>query len=299
MKEKKTDIWMPLYIGEYVADTMGFTTEQHGAYLLLLMACWKAKGAVLGDDETLISITKLPAARWRASKAKILSKFQIGDDGTISQKRATKEIAKADRVSNARSNAGKEGAAKRWHQDGKQMANAMANASQNDGQSQSQVIPIEIPPPDQPPLPDRGAGSVGVDLPKGTKAGEVCRAIKLRNIQGVNPGNPELQALIAQGVEIETFEAAADICAKSKPPKGMNYLLGIVRRQLGEAATIAAGPGVQVGPWDETRSSILAKAAQLGIAPWDENDVRAERETFIAYTARVRRAVVQQEGQPA
>jgi len=149
--------------------------------------------------------------------------------------------------------------------------------------------------------PTTGSTDVGggVEIPKGTKAGEVCRAIKLRKIQGVSPGNPELQALIAQGVELETFEAAADICAKSTPPKGLNYLLGIVRRQLGEAATIAAGPGVQAGPWDATRSSIEAKAAALGLEPWKEHDISANRETFPAFTARVRRAVEQLEGEPA
>ena len=53
MNEKKIDIWIPLYIGEYTADTMAFTTEQHGAYPLLLMTCWKAKGVFPIDDESI------------------------------------------------------------------------------------------------------------------------------------------------------------------------------------------------------------------------------------------------------
>ena len=66
MSDKKTDIWMPLYIGDYLAETMSFTTEQHGAYIRLLMACWREQGKPLsGTDEDLATITGLTIARWR------------------------------------------------------------------------------------------------------------------------------------------------------------------------------------------------------------------------------------------
>jgi len=297
MSEKKTDIWMPLYIGEYVADTMTFTTEQHGAYMLLLMACWKSKGTLPTDDESLVSITKLTVARWRGMRAKVLAKFEISADGlTMGQKRSSKEIAKAEKVSEARSFAGKAGAAKRWQNDGKPIANAIANASQNDGQQQSQSqLPTQV----EPPHTDSDAGSVGGDRQSPTRAGEVCRAIKARKVADVNPSNPELNALIAKGVPVETFEAAAEICAKATPPKGFAYLLGIVKRQLGEAAAIASGVGMPEKPWDENRSTIEAKGEELGLGRWDEHDLSTKRETFAQYTARVRRAVEQRQGVPA
>ena len=41
---------MPLYVGDYMSDTIGMTNREHGAYLLSLMAYWK-KGESLTAQE--------------------------------------------------------------------------------------------------------------------------------------------------------------------------------------------------------------------------------------------------------
>lgn len=131
---KKNDTWMPLYIGDYLADTSRLTTEQHGAYLLILMDYWR-NGPPLDDDEELATITKLSLAQWRKHAPKIRSLFH-SLDGRLVQKRAEEERAKAGLISNKRSAAGKQGAAKRWGKGsgsecGEDVANAMASAIPN------------------------------------------------------------------------------------------------------------------------------------------------------------------------
>lgn len=66
--------FIPLYIPDYRADTAHLSTEQHGAYLLLIFHYW-AKGGLPGDDESLARIAGLPLARWRQHRATIAAFF--------------------------------------------------------------------------------------------------------------------------------------------------------------------------------------------------------------------------------
>lgn len=135
--------------------------------------------------------------------------------------------------------------------------------------------------PDSPIAPQAGAVA---DLPSPTKAGAICRAIKAKGVHGLNTSNPELLALIEKGVPVETFEAAAEVCAKSNPPKGLGYLLAIVKRQLAEAAAISGGPAAGIQAADpDSRSAIEAEGVAMGIGKWNEIS-----EQWHVYKARVR-----------
>lgn len=91
-KEAKPDTWMPLMIGDYLKDTSRLTTEQHGAYLLLLMDYW-TKGPPPDDDLALASITKLDARRWRLNRPTLVRFFRV-EDGEWRQKRADEELVR-------------------------------------------------------------------------------------------------------------------------------------------------------------------------------------------------------------
>lgn len=86
----KPDTWMPLVIGDYLKDTTRLTTEQHGAYLLLIMSYW-VDGPPLDDDEELAAITGLDARAWKKNRPKLQRFFRV-DGGRWFHKRIDKEI---------------------------------------------------------------------------------------------------------------------------------------------------------------------------------------------------------------
>lgn len=94
--DKKTDAWMPLWIGAYLADTQMLTTCQHGAYLLLLMAYWRERSALPDDDDALRSIAKADKAEWKKLRPTLVRFFKV-DAGVWWHKRVEAEIAEADK----------------------------------------------------------------------------------------------------------------------------------------------------------------------------------------------------------
>lgn len=70
---------MPWHIGDYFADTLHLTTEQHGAYLLLIAAYWRAGSALPDNDDRLMSITKLKPSKWHKHKPVLMAFFSVSD----------------------------------------------------------------------------------------------------------------------------------------------------------------------------------------------------------------------------
>jgi uncharacterized protein YdaU (DUF1376 family) len=138
-----SDTWMPFFVGDYLSATTRLTTEQHGAYVLLLLDYWK-NGPPPNDDAVLAQIVRMSPTAWRKSKAILIAFFEVRD-GQLIHKRVEKERARAAEITEERSKAGKAGAAKRWHNgkqsNGKRIANAidlpLANVQQNDAPSPS------------------------------------------------------------------------------------------------------------------------------------------------------------------
>lgn len=111
-KEKRADIWMPLYIADYLADTSHLSTEEHGAYLLLLMNAWTNEGVLPVNEERLRRITRMDRASWDASWPE-LKTFFYEDDDQLRHHRLDAELVRAKANVKQRSEAGKASAEKR------------------------------------------------------------------------------------------------------------------------------------------------------------------------------------------
>lgn len=139
----KNDVWMPLYVSDYLRDTQRLTGTQHGAYLLLLMEAWTHEGAVPSDDLELAMICRLTPREWKAQKRVVLGFWTLSEDGAAYiHKRVMAELDRARKITDKRSQAGKNGAAKRWQEDGKSHGKGIANGSQTDAPSPS---PYSVP----------------------------------------------------------------------------------------------------------------------------------------------------------
>jgi uncharacterized protein YdaU (DUF1376 family) len=109
----RPDSFMPLWIGDYLADTTHLSTAEHGAYLLLIMAYWRAGKALPTSDTQLSRITKMSPEEWKVARKSVLLFFKRTQDGYF-HARIEKELSKAKSVYDKRSQSGKLGNSKRW-----------------------------------------------------------------------------------------------------------------------------------------------------------------------------------------
>jgi len=99
---------MPFYVGDYLADTNHLSTEQHGAYVLLILHYWRTGKPLPLDPAQLARIARLSLAKWKKS-AQILEAFFEKTDAGFRQKRVEDEMAQAIEKYNKRAEAGRRG----------------------------------------------------------------------------------------------------------------------------------------------------------------------------------------------
>lgn len=105
--------YMPFWVDDYRRDTRHLTTEEHGAYLLLLMAAWEAPtNSIPDDDEMLARLAGVSATRWDKIKPIIMAFWHF--DGR-SKRWVQKRLKKERRLAVDRKQKASDAAASRWN----------------------------------------------------------------------------------------------------------------------------------------------------------------------------------------
>lgn len=85
---------MPVYWGDYLADTTHLSTEEHGVYLLLIASYWR-RGKPIPDDEAyLCGITRVSKFRAKIFRKVLLEFFDLSN-GEWTHRRIEKEILRS------------------------------------------------------------------------------------------------------------------------------------------------------------------------------------------------------------
>lgn len=120
--------FMQLYVSDFIGDTLSLSTEQIGAYMLLLMAMWNAGGKLPSDESKLARVARMSVKKWKAIADDLMPFFEVDGD-VIRHNRLTKELQKSESKSQSRASAGAVGGAAKALKDKEaRQANAMRSS---------------------------------------------------------------------------------------------------------------------------------------------------------------------------
>lgn len=104
-------IWMPVFIGDLLADTMHLTPAEFGAYMRIMFHQWRRGHMDEGDIPT---ITGMSADAWSIAQAKLKEFLSIDEAGLLFQKRTDREKEKATHNRSVFTKRATDAANKRW-----------------------------------------------------------------------------------------------------------------------------------------------------------------------------------------
>lgn len=108
MSVRKPNQWIPLHIDDFMSRTEHLSTQERGAYLLLLFYYWRNQEPLPDSDKQLARIAGLTPDEWDESSPLIRPFFNVIGD-KLHNKRIDTEISKAVGISEKRQAAGKRG----------------------------------------------------------------------------------------------------------------------------------------------------------------------------------------------
>lgn len=287
---------MRFFPADYLADTRRLTTEQHGAYLLLLMDSWSS-GALPDDDAVLARVAGLDAESWARTRPAIAGYFEIAD-GKWVHARIEQEREHAQAYAQASSGRGKKAAAARWgkkkaEESAEKPANPVDNL-QKDAQAYAQALHGKCPPEPEPeyktsvvnddvdnsdssalakPVASSFAGPAGLpdqsqraeaDAQR-TRAGQLCKLLRRQGLDAglnvtVQPGHPNVLDWVASGATEDEAAAACATAIANRQTAGSAQPIGAEYL----STIIAANRAAKTGGKNGAHRSRAAAAAAWG-----------------------------------
>lgn len=129
--------YIQLYVADYLADTMHLSTEEHGAYLLLIMNYWQTGKPI--PKNRLPAIAKLSNERWTDVEESLNEFFTEDEQGCWVHSRLEADLARVRGQSKQASKAGKASAAAR------KAKREAAKLLENKGDSNDRSTVVDVP----------------------------------------------------------------------------------------------------------------------------------------------------------
>jgi uncharacterized protein YdaU (DUF1376 family) len=114
--ENKVDVYLPLYVRDFLTATIGWSAEERGHYLTLLMIQWD-RGGLPCELASLERISPGVASAWPV----LADKFPQDHDGQLRNAKLEEHRRRCVEIKQRRSQAGKSAANERWSGDASRM----------------------------------------------------------------------------------------------------------------------------------------------------------------------------------
>ena len=225
--------------------------EVIGAALLLWCRAWKQTPAASlpNNEKTISGFARMPLARFRKLRDEVMRGFVLCSDGRLYHRTLAVEAinayerkvafqrkreADAERLRKWRSGTKHETRIETASETSDETRFVAEGQGQGQGQGHSSLPSVESVARATPPPAD-GSGP--------TLAGTACRLLREAGVQRVNPSDPRLAQLLAQGVTPQQLaHLAAEIREAQGVPKPMAYVLAAMEGRLRDAATAPVMP---------------------------------------------------------
>ena len=117
--DTKVDVYLPLYVRDFLTSTIGWTAEERGHYLTLLMIQWD-RGSLPAEASDLERLSPGVCQCWPV----LAGKFPVCEDGTRRNLKLEEHRVRCVEIREKRSQAAKSAASGRWSGDASRIANA-------------------------------------------------------------------------------------------------------------------------------------------------------------------------------